>query len=85
MIPLFLSQRINKKPRMVEWLHTTMDHYGSKHRKKHIKIVNAQLIMNFTILAKHNVINYKILDMNFYFTMCLCNVCETLEYKLFEV
>jgi hypothetical protein len=29
--------------------------------------------------------NYKILDMDFCFTMCLCNVCETLGCKIFEV
>jgi hypothetical protein len=47
--------------------------------------MNVQLVMDFTILVKQNVTNYKILDMDFYFTMCLCNVCETLGYKIFEV
>ncbi len=47
--------------------------------------MNAQLIMEFTILAKHNVTNYKILDKDFYLTMCLSNVCETLRYKIFEL
>ncbi len=47
--------------------------------------MNVQLIMDFTILAKQSVMNYKILDMDFYLTMCLCNVCETLGYKIFEV
>jgi hypothetical protein len=43
--------------------------------------MNVQLVMDFTILAKQSVTNYKILDMDFYFTMCLWNVCETLGYK----
>jgi hypothetical protein len=43
--------------------------------------MNAQLAMDFTILAKQRIMNYKILDMDFYLTMCLCNVCETLGYK----
>jgi len=47
--------------------------------------MNAQLVMDFTILVKQNVTNYKILDMDFYLTMCLCNVCETFGYKIFEV
>jgi hypothetical protein len=47
--------------------------------------MNAELIMDFTILVKQNVMNYKILDMDVYLTMCLCNVCETLGYKIFEV
>jgi hypothetical protein len=47
--------------------------------------MNAQLIMDFTILVKQSVMNYKILDMDVYLTMCLCNVCETLRYKIFEV
>jgi hypothetical protein len=47
--------------------------------------MNAQLIIDFRILMKQNVMNYKILDMDVYFTMCLCNVCETLGYKLFGV
>jgi hypothetical protein len=47
--------------------------------------MNAQLVMDFTILAKQSVTNYKILDMDFYLTMHLCNVCETLGYKIFEV
>jgi hypothetical protein len=49
------------------------------------QIMNVQLIMEFTILANQSVTNYKILDINFYLTMCLCNVCETLRYKIFEV
>jgi hypothetical protein len=61
-----------------------LTHEIYKHGKKHIKIMNVQLIMDFTILAKHSVTNYKILDMEFYLTMCLCNVCETLGYKIFE-
>jgi len=28
--------------------------------------------------------NYKILNIDFYLTMCLSNVCETLGYKIFE-
>jgi len=36
-------------------------------------------------LVKQSVTNYKILDMDFYLIMCLCNVCETLGYKIFEV
>jgi hypothetical protein len=56
-----------------------------KYRKTYIKIMNAQLVMDFIILAKQSVTNYKILDMDFYLTMCLCNVCETLRYKIFEV
>jgi hypothetical protein len=47
--------------------------------------MNVQLIMDFTILVKQSVTNYKFLDMDFYFIMCLCNVCETLGYKIFEV
>jgi hypothetical protein len=47
--------------------------------------MNAQLIMDFTILVKQNVTNYKILDMDFYLTTCLCNVCETFRYKIFKV
>jgi hypothetical protein len=47
--------------------------------------MNAQLIIDFTTLVKQSVTNYKILDMDFYLTMCLCNVCETLGYKIFEV
>ncbi len=47
--------------------------------------MNVQLIMDFTILAKQSVTNYKILDMDFYFTMCFYNVCEFLKYKIFEV
>jgi hypothetical protein len=43
--------------------------------------MNAQLVMDFIILVKHSVTNYKILDMNFYLTMCLCNVCGTFRYK----
>ncbi len=33
--------------------------------------MNAQLVMDFAVLAKRSVTNYKILDMNFYLTMCL--------------
>jgi hypothetical protein len=62
-----------------------LTHEVYKHRKKHIKIMNVQLIMDFTILAKQSVTNYKILDMDFYFTMCFYNVCEFLKYKIFEV
>jgi hypothetical protein len=29
--------------------------------------------------------NYKILDMDFNLTMCLCDVCDTLGYKIFEL
>jgi hypothetical protein len=47
--------------------------------------MNDQLVMDFTILVKQNVTNYKILDMDFYLTMCLCNVCENFKYKIFEV
>jgi hypothetical protein len=47
--------------------------------------MNVRLVMDFTTLAAQSVTNYKILDMDFYFTMCLCNVCETLAYKIFEV
>jgi hypothetical protein len=47
--------------------------------------MNAQLVMDFTILVKQCVMDYKILGMDFYLTMCLCNVCETLGYKIFEV
>ncbi len=47
--------------------------------------MNAQLVMDFTILVKQNVTNYKILDMDFYLTMCLCNVCETFGYKILKV
>jgi len=62
-----------------------LTHEVYKHKKKHIKIMNVQLVMDFTILVKQNVMNYKVLDMDFYLTMCLCNVCETLGYKIFEV
>jgi hypothetical protein len=47
--------------------------------------MNVQLIMDFTILAKQSAMNYKILDMDFYLTMYLCNVCEILGYKIFEI
>jgi len=47
--------------------------------------MNAQLVMDFINLAKQSVTNYKILDMDFYRIMSLCNVCETLGYKVFEV
>jgi hypothetical protein len=47
--------------------------------------MNAHLITDFTILVKQSVKNYKILDMVFYLTMCLCNVCEIFGYKIFEV
>jgi hypothetical protein len=47
--------------------------------------MNVELVMDFTILAKQSVVNYKILNMDVYLTMCLCNVCETLGYKIFEV
>jgi hypothetical protein len=43
--------------------------------------MNAQLVMDFTILAKQSVTNYKILDMDFYLTMCLYNACETWDIK----
>jgi hypothetical protein len=43
--------------------------------------MNVQLVMDFTILAKQSVMNYKILDMDFYLTMCLCNVCELWDIK----
>jgi hypothetical protein len=43
--------------------------------------MNAQLIMDFTILAKQSVTNYKILDMDFYLTTCLYNACETWDIK----
>jgi hypothetical protein len=66
-------------------IYVKLKHEVYKHKKKHIKIMNAQLIMDFTILVKLNVMNYKVLDMDFYLTMCLCNVCETLGYKIFEV
>jgi hypothetical protein len=62
-----------------------LTHEVYKHEKKYIKIMNVQLVMDFTILAKQRVTNYKFLDMDFYLTMCLCNVCETLGYKIFEV
>jgi hypothetical protein len=62
-----------------------LTHEVYKHLKKHIKIMNVRLVMDFTTLAVQSVTNYKILDMDFYFTMCLCNVCETLAYKIFEV
>jgi len=62
-----------------------LTHEVYKHKKTHIKIMNGQLVMDFIILAKQSVTNYKILDMDFYFTICLCNVCETLRYKIFEV
>jgi hypothetical protein len=60
-------------------------HEVYKQKKRHIKIMNVQLVMDFIILVKQNVMNYKVLDMDFYLTMCLCNVCETLGYKIFEV
>jgi len=47
--------------------------------------MNDQLVMDFTILVKQSVTNYKILDMDFYLTMCLCSVCEYFKYKIFEV
>jgi hypothetical protein len=47
------------------------------------KNMNVQLVMNFIIMAKRSVRNYKILKMDFYLIMCLCNVCETLGYKVF--
>jgi hypothetical protein len=43
--------------------------------------MNVQLIIDFIILGKQSVMNHKILDMDFYFTMWLCNVCEMLGYK----
>jgi hypothetical protein len=52
-----------------------LTHEVYKHKKNHIKIMNVQLIIDFTILVKQNVMNYKVLDMDFYLTMCLCNVC----------
>jgi hypothetical protein len=36
--------------------------------------MNDQLVMDFTILVKQNVTNYKILDMDFNLTMCLCSM-----------
>jgi len=62
-----------------------LTHEVYKHWKKNIKIINAQLVMDFINLAKQSVTNYKILDMDFYLIMSLCNVCETLGYKVFEV
>jgi len=43
--------------------------------------MNVQLVIDFIILGKQSVMNHKILDMDFYFTMWLCNVCEMLGYK----
>ncbi len=42
-----------------------------KHKKNTSKIMNVQLIMDFTILVKQSVMNYKILDMDFYMSMSL--------------
>jgi hypothetical protein len=42
-----------------------------KHKKKHIRIMNVQLVMDFTILAKQSVTNYKILDMDNVFMQCM--------------
>jgi hypothetical protein len=47
--------------------------------------MSVQLVMDFIIMAKQSVTNYKILDMDFHFIMCLYNVCETLGYKVVEV
>jgi hypothetical protein len=47
--------------------------------------MNVQLAVDFTILMKQSVTNYKILDMDFYLTMYLCNVSKTLKYKIFEI
>ncbi len=62
-----------------------LTHEVYKHWKKHIKIMSVQLVMDFIIMAKQSVTNYKILDMDFHFIMCLYNVCETLGYKVVEV
>jgi hypothetical protein len=47
--------------------------------------MNVQLVMDLKIFAKQNVTNYKILDMDFFLIMYLCNVCKTLGYTVFEV
>ncbi len=47
--------------------------------------MNVQLIMDFKILVKQSVTNYKFFNMDSYLTMCLCNVCETFRHKIFEV
>jgi hypothetical protein len=43
--------------------------------------MSAQVIMDFTILAKQSVTNYKILDMDFNFTMCL----HAMYVKLWDI
>jgi hypothetical protein len=42
--------------------------------------MNILWVMDFTILAKHCVITYKIMHMDFYLKIHLSNLCETLEY-----
>jgi hypothetical protein len=41
--------------------------------------------MDFTILVKHKVKNYKIMNVNFYLTMYLFNVFITLGYCIIEI
>jgi hypothetical protein len=43
--------------------------------------MNAQLIMDFVIMAKQSVTNYKILDMDFYLIMCLCMYVKLWDIK----
>jgi len=66
-------------------IYVKLTHEVYKHKKKHIKIMNVQLVMDLKIFAKQNVTNYKILDMDFFLKMYLCNVCKTLGYIVFEV
>jgi len=80
-IQLLTFVEYNKKG----FINVKLTHEVYKHKKKHIKIMTAQLVMDLKILVKQNVMNYKVLAMDFYLTICLCNVCETLGYKIFEV
>jgi len=62
-----------------------LTHEVYKHKKKKHQIHECLIRNGFYNLGEQNVMNYKVLDMDFYLTMCLCNVCETLGYKIFEV
>jgi hypothetical protein len=57
-----------------------LTHKVYKHKKNHIKIMNVQFVMDFTILAKQNVTNIKSW-IDFYLTMCLCNYVKLWDIK----
>jgi hypothetical protein len=62
-----------------------LTHEVYKHKEKIHQNRECSISSELYNLGKTSVTNYKILDMDFHLTMYLCNVCETLGYKIFEV